>query len=494
MIKVIINDKLKSYEADIRDICMAFFPYNDFVYDSISDNNTDNNKYEHIIDNYFNDDLTDSRIENKNRIKRSLYTYLSKLTNKTLYWGILTGIRPVNIVTQIIEYIKYKENYNTDLINNFNNFCVLNNYQIKNNKNIDGIIFDYLKKEYYVSDDKINTLLEIANRELKILSNKSLIDYKNKCSVYISVPFCVSTCLYCSFTSFNINLYNNYIDDYLKALENQLIDFRKNNSKKILTIYIGGGTPTSFDNNRFEKFIKLIHKYLYSKEVIEWTVEAGRPDTITVEKLKTLKKYKITRISINPQTFNQKTLDLIGRKHTVEDVINVYKLAKKMNFNNINMDIILGLPNEKLEDLVNTLINVGKLKPESLTVHMLSLKRASRLNYEKNNWTNEYLAGLHNDNCILYMSKCSKYLAYLLNLKPYYLYRQKNIAGNLENIGYALEKKYCIYNILMMSERHSVYGIGCGAVGKLVDYKNNEKIVTRVEGYKSVKDYINKWI
>ena len=490
MINIIINEKLKSFEADIRDLCMAFFPYETFYYNE--KNTNDINQYDYIIDNYYNDIIYNNRFETKNNLKRSLYYYLSKLTNKNLKWGILTGIRPVNIVNQIYEYLLYKEWENSELVLNFIQFCRNKNINIKNN--FDAIIFNYLKNEYLVSDEKINQLIDISKQELKIINKKNIKDYKSKCSVYISVPFCKSTCLYCSFTSFNINQYSKYIDNYLLALENQLIDFVKNNKEKILTIYVGGGTPTSLDDIHFNKFLSIINKYLYSNNVIEYTIEAGRPDTINEFKLKLMKKFKVTRISINPQTFNQKTLDLIGRKHTANDILKIYNLAKKYKFDNINMDIILGLPNEKLDDLVNTLIQIGRLKPESITVHLLALKRASRLNYEKNIWIDTYLAGNAHDNCIEYMFECSKYLTKLLNMKPYYLYRQKNIAGNLENIGYTINNKQCIYNIMMMSERHTVYGFGCGAVGKKVTYNNGQKLVERIEGTKSIIDYINKYI
>ena len=264
---------------------------------------------------------------------------------------------------------------------------------------------------------------------------------------------------------------------------------------KPLTLYIGGGTPTSLNEVQFDRLLNIVDKYVDKKSLIEYTVEAGRADTITKEKLLIMKKHGVTRISINPQTFNQKTLDLIGRKHTVNDVIEKYYLARSLGFDNINMDIILGLPNEHLFDVLKTLNGIRKLKPDSFTVHSLALKRAARLNFELDSWTkNYYLAGLNNDKPegkreIDKMFLWSKRLAKYLHLKPYYLYRQKNIAGNLENVGYAKLGKECIYNIMMMSERHTVYGFGT-ATTKKVFYENDGSIrIESEEGYKSVIDY-----
>ena len=481
MIYVKITNELKKFEADIRDLCMAFFPYQKFSF--IYDENVgaihepDNRSGELsepdvIIDGYFSGHLSGDRLTDKSEIKRQLYDYLSNLTGKKLLWGTLTGIRPVTIVTGLIE----------------------NNIELSNN---DNWLKSFLKKEYYISDAKANELINIANREIEILDRKKIRDYKNRYSIYVGVPFCKSTCLYCSFTSFNIDKFGEYVDKYLDALK---IEFEKRSDKNSsqlspLTLYIGGGTPTSLNEKQFERLLSIIDKYVDRKTCIEYTVEAGRPDTITKEKLSLMKDHGVSRISINPQSFNQKTLDLIGRKHKTEDVIEKFLLARSIGFDNINMDIILGLPNEHLLEVINTLFNVYKLKPESLTVHSLALKRAARLNYELDSWMKEtYLAGIADVNktegqrTIDKMYFMSNVLAKILNLKPYYLYRQKNMAGNLENIGFAKDGFECIYNIMMMSERHTVYGFGT-ATSKEVFYENGGKRVESIEGYKSVIDY-----
>ena len=501
MVSIVIKNELKKFEADIRDLCMAFFPYQklNFIHDDninvgrsvgATHREPENCRGEHcepdiVIDSYFNGHLSGNRLTDKSEIKRQLYDYLSNLTGKKLLWGTLTGIRPVTIVTALIEQNK-GESGNVGA-STASTASPHDNNELKS----------LLKKEYYISNEKADKLIDIANREIEILDRKKIRDYKNRYSIYVGVPFCKSTCLYCSFTSFNIDKFGEYVDKYLDALEMEFEKRSDKNSSQLspLTLYIGGGTPTSLNEKQFERLLSIIDKYVDRKTCIEYTVEAGRPDTITKEKLLLMKDHGVSRISINPQSFNQKTLDLIGRKHKTEDVIDKFSLARSLGFDNINMDIILGLPNEHLFEVINTLFNVYKLKPESLTVHSLALKRAARLNYELDSWMKEtYLAGIADVNktegqrTIDKMYFMSNVLAKILNLKPYYLYRQKNMAGNLENIGFAKDGFECIYNIMMMSERHTVYGFGT-ATSKEVFYENGGKRVESIEGYKSVIDY-----
>ena len=571
MIYVYIKKELAKFETDIRDLCLAFFTLQKITYIIENDNlvanadivgsNTDTvgsnidivgakhrepqiSHNDIIVRNYYSGPLTGDRLQTKSELKRQLYTYLSKLTGKTLLWGTLTGIRPVSIVTKMIEDSKCA---NANAVGA--NACGARIIDEKiseyaTDKFTDNKIKDILKKEYYISDLKANELIKIAKKEIEILNNEKLKDYKNAYSIYVGVPFCKSTCLYCSFTSFNIEKFSKYVDNYLEALEK---DFKNRVASIVgdrhcesqmklspLTIYIGGGTPTSLNEDQFEKLLTIIDKYVDKSKCIEYTVEAGRPDTITKEKLILMKNHGVTRISINPQSFNQKTLDLIGRKHKVEDVVDKFNLARSLGFDNINMDIILGLPNEHLFQVLKTLNGIRKLKPDSFTVHSLALKRAARLNFELDSWTkNYYLAGLGNkvsantdivgaklcepvvganagtvgaNACgarticgkhfkpegkreIDKMFKWSEYLSKYLHLNPYYLYRQKNIAGNLENVGYAKEGKECIYNIMMMSERHTVYGFGTATTKKIFYEKDGSKRIESEEGYKSVIDY-----
>lgn len=501
MISVYIDENLKAFETDIRELCMAFFPLQKISFITDCNSSIETSVDNVIVKDYYNGTFSGDRLEVKSEVKRQLYNYLSNLTGKTLLWGTLTGIRPVNIVTSILEdgahtvrpYDVVTSTESDKRITNVMGLSLIteiSNPIYKENEKIK----EYLKEEYYISDEKAFELIKIARNEIKILDRQKIRDYKDSYSVYVGVPFCKSTCLYCSFTSFNIEKFGKYVDKYLETLDRDFssrVASIEGYKLRPLTLYIGGGTPTSLGEEAFEKLLTIIDRYVDRSECVEYTVEAGRPDTITKEKLLIMKKHGVSRISINPQSFNQKTLDLIGRKHTVKDVVEKFKLARELGFDNINMDIILGLPNEHLFDVLKTLNGIRKLKPDSFTVHSLALKRAARLNFELESWTkNYYLAGIGKRE-IDKMFKWSERLAEHLKLKPYYLYRQKNIAGNLENVGYAKEGKECIYNIMMMSERHSVYGFGT-ATTKEVFYENNGKRIESEEGYKSVIDYCER--
>ena len=550
MIYVYITKELRPFETDIRELCLAFFTLQKITYvfadESVGDDilssrvGASSASPDIFVKDYYNGTFNADRLTVKSEVKRQLYNYLSKITGKKLLWGTLTGIRPVNIVTSILEerdretrpYGEERDNRqpvaasctsgkNIKDVMGLGPITEINNPIYKENEEIK----EYLKKEYYISDEKAFELIRIARNEIKILNRPEVRNFKDSYSVYVGVPFCKSTCLYCSFTSFNIEKFSKYVDRYLETVERDfnsrvgkilgkralqafaptdIVSSPADNKLCPLTLYIGGGTPTSLDENAFERLLTIIDKYVDRSKCIEYTVEAGRPDTITKEKLLIMKKHGVSRISINPQSFNQKTLDLIGRKHTVKDVVEKFKLARELGFDNINMDIILGLPNEHLFDVLKTLNGIRKLKPDSFTVHSLALKRAARLNFELAEWTrNYYLAGVgkrapqafaptvEGKREIDKMFKWSERLAEHLKLKPYYLYRQKNIAGNLENVGYAKEGKECIYNIMMMSERHSVYGFGT-ATTKEVFYEDTGKRIESEEGYKSVIDYCER--
>ncbi|MCR4842280.1 MAG: coproporphyrinogen dehydrogenase HemZ, partial [Eubacterium sp.] len=341
-----------------------------------------------------------NRPDTKNRLKLAIYDSLSKRTGKTLPWGTLTGIRPTKISLGMIE-----------------------------DGEDDSAIADYMTKTYRTSKSKIDLSLQVSHKEHELLSN---IDYDNGYSIYIGIPFCPSTCLYCSFTSYPIGLWRNKLDDYIDALEKEMaFTAEACKNKKLTTIYIGGGTPTSLDEVHLEKLLSTIDKYFDTKSLLEYTIEAGRPDSITYEKLEVMKNHPVTRISINPQTMNQKTLDLIGRFHKVEDIHRVYKWARELDFKNINMDLILGLPGETIDDVAYTLSEVEKLAPDNLTVHSLALKHSARLNIDRESY-DDYLI----ENSQKHMDICLD-AAKRMNMSPYYLYRQKNMAANLENIGYA---------------------------------------------------------
>lgn len=298
------------------------------------------------------------------------------------------------------------------------------------------------------------------------------------------MAFCPTRCLYCSFASNPINGNKKFVEPYLKALSYEIKEmskYVKEKNLKIETIYFGGGTPTSINNEEFENLMNLIYNsFIKENSPREFTVECGRPDSITLEKLKTMKRYNVTRISINPQTMNDKTLKLIGRNHTSKDVIEKFKMAKDLGFQDINMDMIIGLPGEGLEEAKHTAKEILKLSPDSLTVHGLSLKRGSIM-YE--NFILKKGLGLKSQEEIMKMYEESRELAKALDIKPYYMYRQKNMVGNMENLGYAKQGKECLYNIEMIEDKQTIIALGADAVTKVVFLEEN-----RLERFANVKD------
>ena len=301
----------------------------------------------------------------------------------------------------------------------------------------------------------------------------------------MGIPFCPTTCLYCSFTSYPISLWKDRMDSYLEALYREM-DYvaQVMRGRTLDTVYFGGGTPTSLKASQLDALITRLKETFPFDQVKEFTVEAGRPDSITEEKFAVLKKHGVTRISINPQTMNQKTMDLIGRRHTVEMVEESFHMARRMGFDNINMDLILGLPGEDLEDVRRTLARVKALGPDSLTVHSLAIKRAARLNMFKEQY--EELAITNTQEMIELTAACAREMGLL----PYYMYRQKNMAGNFENVGYAAPGKACIYNILIMEEQQTIAACGAGTTTKV--YFPAENRLERAENVKNVEQYIDR--
>ena len=388
----------------------------------------------------------------KKECKLSLYHDLCDYTGKTLPWGNLTGIRPTKLAMGMVAEGK----------------C-------------DAEIVAWLKETHAVSDEKAYLSIDIARREKTILDR---IHYEDGYSIYIGIPFCPTTCLYCSFTSYPIAAWRGRTGEYLQALFREIDFVAQAYKDKILdTIYIGGGTPTTLAAEELDQLLQYIHDSFDFGHVTELTVEAGRADSITREKLEVLKKHGVTRISVNPQTMKDETLKYIGRQHTVEQVRDAFRLAREAGFDNINMDIILGLPGELEADVQNTIDEIVKLNPDSLTVHSLAVKRASRLSQ----WIEENgIATLRNTDSTMEIAQSG---AHTLGMKPYYLYRQKNMSGNFENVGYAREGKYGIYNILIMEEKQSIVACGAGSVSKRV-YPDGR--IERSENVKDVALYIQK--
>jgi coproporphyrinogen dehydrogenase HemZ len=392
------------------------------------------------------------RKERKNILKRLIYETLADISGQKLPWGTLTGIRPTKIPMALME---------------------------EGLRNPD--IAKYMREVYCTSPKKTALAIAVANREKEILDR---INPEEGYSLYVGIPFCPSICLYCSFGSHPYDRWGKFSEEYLSALFKEL-DYiaSKMKNKKLQTIYIGGGTPTTLNADQLERLLLHIRDSFDMKDVMEFTVEAGRPDTVDLEKMEVLIRNGVDRVSINPQTMNQKTLDTIGRNHTVEQVVTAFDLARKAGFKNINMDIIVGLPGEGLEEVKETLKRIKELHPDSLTVHSLALKRATRLNLFKDVYTP---VSFENSQEIMDLVDIA---AMEMGMEPYYMYRQKNMAGNLENIGYAVRGCFGIYNILIMEEKQSILAAGSGASSKFVFADGR---IERAENVKDIKNYIER--
>ncbi len=398
------------------------------------------------------DQTQKERGELKNVLKRYIYQALKEYKKEDLPWGTLTGIRPTKIAMTQLE---------------------------KGWKNVD--IAQYMRNTYYCSSQKTALAVSIANRERKILET---IDYQDGYSLYVGIPFCPSICLYCSFSSSPIARWEKRVEDYLEALFRELRFMGEIYAhKKLNTVYVGGGTPTTLTPSQLDRLLTVIEEHFSYEDLQELTVEAGRPDSVTLEKLKVLRAHNIGRISVNPQTMKQETLDLIGRRHTVEQTREAFFMAREAGFDNINMDLIVGLPGEDKEDVRATLEALKELSPDSITVHSLAIKRAARLALFKEQYQE---MGMKNSEEIMNMTYQS---CVEQGLFPYYLYRQKNMAGNFENVGYAKLNKAGIYNILMMEEKQTILAAGAGAISKRV-YPNGR--IERCENVKDVAGYIGR--
>ncbi len=393
----------------------------------------------------------------KDECKHLLYRVLSLYTGVELPWGELIGIRPTKIAMT----------------------------RLRAGDSLQQAAY-FMEKEYRVSPQKAELAAQIADRERKILAD---IHYQDGYSLYVGIPFCPTTCLYCSFTSFPIASWSKRVDEYLDALEKEMEAGSRTMEGRILdTVYIGGGTPTTLEPLQLERLIGMLKKYFHIDRLMEegklqeFTVEAGRPDSITLDKLKVLKESGVTRISVNPQTMRDETLKLIGRRHNVQQTVDAFLLAREAGFDNINMDIILGLPGETEDDVKYTIEKIMELNPDSLTVHSLAIKRASRLQ----KWIEEKgLSSINNTDAMMQIAADG---ASKMGMSPYYLYRQKNMSGNFENVGYARDGKAGIYNILIMEEKQSILALGAGSISKVV-FENGR--IERSDNCKDVATYIS---
>ncbi len=391
------------------------------------------------------------RHERKDELKRGLYRLLAGQTGKTLPWGTLTGIRPVKIPMALLEEGRTEEE-----------------------------IRDHLKSTYYMSDRKADLSIEIAQRERALLARA---EEPDGWSLYAGIPFCPTRCAYCSFTAYPIKAWAGRTGEYLDALEKEIaFTAELFAGRPLKTIYVGGGTPTSLSAEELARLCGALRERFDLSHLLEWTVEAGRPDSITPDKLAALKAAGVSRISVNPQTMKEETLRLIGRRHTVEQVREAFRMTREAGFDDINMDLILGLPEETADDVARTMEEIAKLGPDNVTIHSLAIKRAARLRTEEASF-----AGLHMENSDELMDYAAR-ACRDMGLAPYYLYRQKNMAGNQENVGYARPGCEGLYNILIMEERQPIAALGAGAVTKALFPDGR---IARAENVKDVDRYIS---
>ena len=545
MIQIFLDETLLPFESDIRELCKAFYPGEDFQMhtpegvrlmettqeeknalkrakeqksavpvNKKSLKRKDTEKQNRILTEEGISDpslfrlsldlrgaklsFIGNRTKDKSTVKAYLYKILQKKCGRSLPWGDLTGIRPVSLAGKLLEELKNEE-------------IQTEQEEIR--------FYQALKDEYCLEGEKAELLRFLALRERDILQKaeeRGGIKIEDGFSIYIHIPFCPSKCAYCSFLSSPIGPFSDRISDYLEKVSEELdfalYEMGERRGKTLQSIYIGGGTPTALPEKALEELLALVEKKLLSSpysKVLEYTVEAGRPDSLEGNKLALLKEHSVGRISINPQTFRQETLDLIGRKHSIESVVDRFYEARALGFDNINMDLILGLPSERLSDVEESLLKIRELAPENLTVHSLAVKRAAKLKTEENKYRGAYQAGasseefpLERDFSLSYIPSWKKresrtemewmmlsamQTAEELSLYPYYLYRQKNMAGNLENIGFSKEGKECLYNIFMMEEKHTVFGVGAGSSSKIL-FGNGR--LERVDNGKDFRSYM----
>ncbi|MCM2533757.1 coproporphyrinogen III oxidase [Neobacillus pocheonensis] len=390
----------------------------------------------------------------KNAVAHVYLTVLQDWTKITQKWGILTGIRPTKLLHR-----KVRDGISSELAH------------------------QQLKDDYLITDEKIELMQQIVDRQLTVVPD--LYSLQEEVSIYIGIPFCPTKCAYCTFPAYAINGRQGSVESFLGGLHYEMRkigEWLKEKGVRITTVYFGGGTPTSITANEMDMLYEEMYTSFPDVEHIrEITVEAGRPDTITLEKLEVLKKWNIDRISINPQSYTQETLKAIGRHHTVVETIDKYHLARSKGMNNINMDLIIGLPGEGISEFVHSLAETEKLMPESLTVHTLSFKRASEMTKNKEKYK---VAEREEVEKMMGLAQVwTKDHGYV----PYYLYRQKNILGNLENVGYCIPNQESIYNIMIMEEQQTIIGLGCGAASKFIEPSTGK--ITHFANPKDPKTY-----
>ncbi len=367
-------------------------------------------------------------------VGKAIFAAGKELLGHTPPWGILTGVRPAKVANSILSEGKGK---------------------LKAKK--------ALRDEYFLNPQKAALAVSVASAEYNIMKKTG----RDTCSLYISIPFCPSRCAYCSFVSYTTKRLLSMVDDYLDAMLIDLedtFDTIKRLGMRLTTVYIGGGTPTTLSAQQLHRLLSKINEHVDTTKLLEFTLEAGRPDTITKEKLQVAKDFGVSRVSVNPQTLNDDILREIGRRHSVEDFFNAYAIAKEIGFRDINVDLIAGLPGDDFQNFSETVDRIIDLAPTNITVHTFCVKKAS--DALRNNSSVYSLSGGDAAKSVSYSQLKTKFAGY----KPYYMYRQKNTVGNLENVGFSIEGHEGLYNVYMMEEFQTIFAVGAGAVTKLVKF------------------------
>ena len=459
MILKVINHQL---QFDMKNICTLFFPYEKIKTEGCEDIVVITEKSEDVL--AVDAKVYDKHLKKTHKMAESedmavamsvlLYSVLSELMGYEPPWGILFGVRPAKLMHRLCGEMGREEAKN------------------------------YFLNSFLAKKDKTELTLEVMKHENEVIA----LSGKNSFSLYVSIPFCPTRCSYCSFVSHSIErtqkLMTPYVDLLCTELE-QIGEIAKKLSLRLETVYFGGGTPTTLSADLLTKIFRTIEKHFDMSTLREYTVEAGRPDTVTEDKLLALKAAGVTRISINPQSFNDEVLEAIGRRHTSQQTIDAYNLARSLGFDNINMDFIAGLPKDSLDSFKSSIDKGISLGAESITVHTLALKSAAYM--VTRDMTFDLTDRLTTADMVRYSNAVLSDSGYY----PYYMYRQSKSLGNLENVGWCKPNCDCLYNVYMMDETHSVFSAGAGGVTRLKNQENGH--IERIYNYKYPYEYIDSF-
>lgn len=459
MILKVINHP---FQYDMKNLCTVFFPYEKIRDDGDGDIT--------VITEKQGDTLTVSARVYEKSLQKShtvtanedmatamsvlLYDTLSELLDYRPPWGILFGVRPAKLMHRFCEQ-----------------------YGDEGAK-------DYFINNFLTTPKKADLALKVMKNENRIIS----LSGEKSFSLYVSIPFCPSRCSYCSFVSHSIERAAKLIQPYVDLLCDEIAEtgaIARDLGLRLETVYFGGGTPTTLNPRQLEQLFNVIEKSFDLSTLREYTVEAGRPDTVTLDKLTALKNAGVSRISINPQSFSDNVLNAIGRKHTSQQTVDAFNLARRAGFDNINMDFIAGLPEDTLDTFSQSIDKAVDLGAQSITVHTLALKTASYM--ASREMTFDMTDRLTTAN----MTDYSKDTLTKNGYYPYYMYRQSKSLGNLENVGWCKEGRDCLYNVYMMDETHSVFAVGAGAVTRLKNQQTG--YIERIYNYKYPYEYIDSF-